>query len=93
MINKKIIGIIRNELDLIFTLPYQYLFLFLLIVIYPFFRIKVGFLRSDRIGHFTLDTELYLLEKKNKKIKSLDLFYLGRKMSATKLSRGFGEKN
>ncbi len=79
MINKKIIGIIRNELDLIFTLPISIPFLFLLIVIYPFFKIKVGFLRSDRIGHFTLDTELYLLEKKNKKIKSLDLFYLGRK--------------
>ena len=64
MINKKIIGIIRNELDLMLTLPISIPFLFLLIVIYPFIKIKVGFLRSDRIGHFTLDTELYLLEKK-----------------------------
>jgi putative glycosyltransferase (TIGR04372 family) len=79
MINKKIIGIIKNELDLILTLPISIPFLFLLIIIYPIIRIKVGFLRSDRIGHFTLDTELYLLEKKNKKIKSIDLFYLGRK--------------
>ena len=79
MINKKIIRIIRSELDLILTLPISIPFLFLLIVIYPFIKIKVGFLRSDRIGHFTLDTELYLLEKKNKKIKSIDLFYLGRK--------------
>ena len=79
MFNKKIIGILRNELDLILTLPLSLPFLFFLIIIYPFIKIKVGFLRSDRIGHFTLDTELYLLEKKNKKIKSIDLFYLGRK--------------
>ena len=79
MFNKKIIGMLRNELDLILTLPLSLPFLFFLIIIYPFIKIKVGFLRSDRIGHFTLDTELYLLEKKNKKIKSIDLFYLGRK--------------
>ncbi|EDZ59940.1 hypothetical protein PB7211_263 [Candidatus Pelagibacter sp. HTCC7211] len=79
MINKRIIGILKYELDLFLTLPLSLPFLFFLIVIYPFIKIKVGFLRSDRIGHFTLDTELYLLEKKKKKIKSIDLFYLGRK--------------
>ena len=79
MINKRIIGILRYELDLFLTLPLSLPFLFFLIIIYPFIKIKVGFLHSDRIGHFTLDTELYLLEKKNKKIKSIDLFYLGRK--------------
>ena len=79
MINKRIIGILRCELDLFLTLPLSLPFLFFLIIIYPFIKIKVGFLHSDRIGHFTLDTELYLLEKKNKKIKSIDLFYLGRK--------------
>jgi putative glycosyltransferase (TIGR04372 family) len=84
MINKKILGILRNELDLFFTLPLSLPFLILIIIIYPFVKIKVGFLRSDRIGHFTLDTELYLLEKKNKKIKSIDLFYLGRKIVCNK---------
>ena len=79
MINKRIIGILRYELDLFLTLPLSLPFLFFLIIIYPFIKIKVGFLHSDRIGHFTLNTELYLLEKKNKKIKSIDLFYLGRK--------------
>jgi len=79
MLNKKIINILRNELDLILTLPLSLPFLFFLVILYPFIKIKVGFLRSDRIGHFTLNTELYLLEKKKNKIKSIDLFYLGRK--------------
>jgi putative glycosyltransferase (TIGR04372 family) len=80
MINKKnIIRVLKYEKDLILTLPLSLPFLFFLIIVYPFIKIKVGFLRSDRIGHFTLNTELYLLEKKNNKIKSIDLFYLGRK--------------
>ena len=79
MLNKKIINILRNELDLILTLPLSLPFLFFLVIIYPFIKIKVGFLHSDRIGHFTLNTELYILEKKKNKIKSIDLFYLGRK--------------
>jgi hypothetical protein len=66
MLNKKIINILRNELDLILTLPLSLPFLFFLVILYPFIKIKVGFLRSDRIGHFTLNTELYLLEKKKK---------------------------
>jgi len=69
MLNKKIINILRNELDLILTLPLSLPFLFFLVILYPFIKIKVGFLRSDRIGHFTLNTELYLLEKKKKKKK------------------------
>ena len=71
MINKKILGILRNELDLFFTLPLSLPFLILIIIIYPFVKIKVGFLRSDRIGHFTLDTELYLLEKKHNNVEYL----------------------
>ncbi len=80
MINKpNIIRVLKHERDLIFTMPISLPFLFFFIIIYPFIKIKVGFLRSDRIGHFTVNTELYLLEKKKKKIKSIDLFYLGRK--------------
>ena len=67
MINKRIVGILKYELDLFLTLPLSLPFLLFLIIIYPFIKIKVGFLRSDRIGHFTLDTELYLLEKKKRK--------------------------
>jgi putative glycosyltransferase (TIGR04372 family) len=80
MINKKnIIRVLKYETDLILTLPLLSPFLFFLIIIYPFIKIKIGFLRSDRIGHFSVNTELYLLEKKINKIKSIDLFYLGRK--------------
>ena len=80
MPNKKIINILRNEVDLILTLPLSLPFLFFLVILYPFIKIKVGFLRSDRIGHFTLNTELYLLEKKRNQIKSIDLFYLSMKI-------------
>jgi len=80
MFNKaNIIRVLRHERDLIFTMPISLPFLFFFIIIYPLIKIKVGFLRSDRIGHFTVNTELYLLEKKKKKIRSIDLFYLGRK--------------
>ena len=80
MFNKaNIIRVLRYERDLVFTMPISLPFLFFFIIIYPLIKIKVGFLRSDRIGHFTVNTELYLLEKKKKKIRSIDLFYLGRK--------------
>ena len=76
---EKILRILKDELDLLITIPLSIPFLLFLIILYPLLKIKVGFLHSDRIGHFTLNTELYLLEKKFRNFKSLDLFYLGRK--------------
>lgn len=68
MLNKKNINRLFNgNKILLLTIPLSFPFLIFLIIIYPFFKIKVGFLRSDRIGHFTLNTELYLLEKKKKR--------------------------
>lgn len=68
MLNKgNIIRVFKHERDLIFTIPIFFPLLILLIIIFPFIKIKIGYLRSDRIGHFTVNTELYLLEKKKKK--------------------------
>ena len=85
MLNKNNINrLFKFNKILLLTIPLSLPFLIFLIIIYPFIKIKVGFLRSDRIGHFTLNTELYLLEKKKRGIKSLDLFYLGRDPTCNK---------
>jgi putative glycosyltransferase (TIGR04372 family) len=74
--------IIKSEPDLLITLPFS-LLLILLILILRFLnlRIRVGFIHNDRLGHFAANTELYLLEKKEKQDKYLDLFYFPRKKS------------
>ena len=70
MLNKNNINrLFKFNKILLLTIPLSLPFLIFLIIIYPFIKIKVGFLRSDRIGHFTLNTELYLLEKKKRGIK------------------------
>ena len=34
-------------------------------VILPVFLVRIGVMRSDRIGHFALETELWLLEQES----------------------------
>ena len=49
-------------------------------LISPFFLIRIAQLRNTKIGHYTVNVELYLCEKNKKinipNIKFLDLFYL-----------------
>ena len=68
---------------LFLTNPIYILSLFIVLIfriLSPFFLIRIGFLRAERIGHFAAETELYLLEQRegiNKpKIKFIDFFYL-----------------
>lgn len=51
-----------------------------IIALIKFFNLRVGLLKSSRIGHFTLDFETYLIEKKkNNKFK--DIIFLEKKIS------------
>jgi putative glycosyltransferase (TIGR04372 family) len=77
----KQIRILKDEPLLFLTLPIAIPLLIIIIFLSPILHIRIGFLHSDRIGHFSLNTELSILEKKffGVKIKSLyqiDLYYL-----------------
>lgn len=89
----KELKIIRKEPILLVTLPIA---LFFLIILYPFKKIiliRFGFLHSDRIGHFAMNTELSILEDiKNKNNSFLDLYYFGGKTCNTFLAKKWAEK-
>ena len=74
-------NLIRKDPKLILTLPIA---LFILVLLLPFkklFYFRFGFLHSDRIGHFTMNTELSILEDKKFKTKSVhDFYYFGGKI-------------
>ena len=80
-LNKKLLVIInkiRYEPALLLAIPHGLIIAIILVLISPIKKIRVGFLNSTRIGHFTENTENYLLEKKYldiKNKKSIDLFY------------------
>lgn len=75
---KKQISIIRNEPDLLVTLPLAFVVLVALLIMRPLVKFRVGFLRSDRIGHFAANTELYLCDQELTSNKYIDIFYFGR---------------
>lgn len=61
------------------TVPVAILLVAVIRVIRPFLLIRIGALKSDRIGHFVLETELMLLEQKAgispKRKKTIDFWY------------------
>jgi putative glycosyltransferase (TIGR04372 family) len=78
---KKKFKIISREPLLIIALPIGFIFLIIIGACRPFISIRIGFLRSDRLGHFAANTELYLCEKKAGKNgkNCVDIFYFPRK--------------
>ncbi len=80
MLTKKDFQIIKKDPILIFTLPLASIIFLLIIAIRPLVLIRFGLIHSDRLGHFSANTELFLCEqakkkrKKNNKI-NLDFFY------------------
>jgi putative glycosyltransferase (TIGR04372 family) len=79
----KLVGaIIRAEKVLIFTLPLGLVATAFMVIARPLVLIRVGFLHSDRIGHFAANHEIYLCEDDVRKSdggrKSIDLYYMGR---------------
>ena len=77
-----VLSILRSEKVLIFTLPFGLLAAALIVIARPFVLIRVGFLHSDRIGHFAANHEIYLCEDEVRKSQggkqSIDLYYMGR---------------
>ena len=77
--SKKIRIFFKYWLLTIFLLPVAFFFLIIVRIIRPFILIRWHQLMSTRIGHFAINTELYLCERKNKinspKKKYIDFFY------------------
>jgi putative glycosyltransferase (TIGR04372 family) len=76
------ISLIRGEPLLLVALPVSLIFLLVIFFIRPLIKVRIGFLRSDRIGHFAANTELYLCERdvnQHSHNRPLDLFYFPRK--------------
>ena len=77
-----VLSILRSEKQLIFTLPLGLVAAALIVIARPFVLIRVGFLHSDRIGHFAANHEIFLCEDEARKSQggrqSIDLYYMGR---------------
>ena len=88
LLSKRHINILKSEPDLLITLFIAPFFILLMFFLKPFVHIRVGLLHCDRLGHFTVNTELYTLEKNfiHNKIKkrSIDFLYLPWKTSCNK---------
>ena len=48
---------------LLLSTPLALIFVVSVRVVRPFFVVRIGAMRSDRIGHFVLETDLMLLEQ------------------------------
>ena len=79
---QKKIRIIMSEPLLLLALPISSVSLLLIFILRPFIQVKIGFLRSDRLGHFAANTELLICEacanKHKRNIRSVSLYYLPR---------------
>jgi putative glycosyltransferase (TIGR04372 family) len=76
------VAIIRSERILILTMPLGLLVVLGILILKPFVLIRIGFLRSDRLGHFTVDHEIFLCEQERSlatpKRRKFDVYYFGR---------------
>lgn len=80
MLTKKELQIIKKDPILIFTLPLALIIFFPIIILRPIILVRFGLLHSDRLGHFSANTELFMCEqasrnKKQEKKLTIDFFY------------------
>ena len=60
----------------LFFLPINIFIIFFIILINKIFLIRIGFHKSKWLGSWVMSSEIFLLEKKKSKIKSLDIFII-----------------
>ena len=79
---KLVISIFRSEKILIITLPFMIIATAIIVAIRPLILIRVGFLRSDRLGHFAANHEIFLCEDDFRISmggrRTFDIYYMGR---------------
>lgn len=89
----KALKIILREPIVLLTLIPSLLFLIFIFSLQKILLIKVGFLHTNRLGHFSANTELYILKKKKFNIKSFDLFYFGRGAVSNQFLKNLWKEN
>ena len=79
-IKNKQLRILCSEPLILLAFPLAFINLLLIVLISPIIRVRVGFLRCDRLGHFAANTELYISELKTLRAEErcIDLFYYPR---------------
>ena len=96
MLSKEV-KIIKNEPDLLITLFLAPIIIIFLILIRPLVHVRIGFLHCDRLGHYTVNTELYYWQKKEIEFeqgrKYIDFLYLPRKISCNKTIEELWRRN
>ena len=63
-----------DRLIKIILLPISIILSIVIVLLRPLVLVRLKLLADDRIGHFAQDTAIYLLEKKNKLQRSIDIF-------------------
>jgi putative glycosyltransferase (TIGR04372 family) len=70
---------VKRMIRLLVSVPVALVFVIVIRVIRPFILVRVGAMRSDRIGHFVLETDLMLLEQEQgispRPRRSVDIWY------------------
>lgn len=70
---------IKRRIRLFVSVPLALVFVIVIRVIRPFILVRIGAMRSDRIGHFVLETDLMLLEQEHgispRPRRSIDIWY------------------
>ena len=70
---------IKRMIRLFVSVPLALVFVIVIRVIRPFILVRIGAMRSDRIGHFVLETDLMLLEQEHgispRPRRSIDIWY------------------
>lgn len=75
-------------------IPFAILFIALIRLLYPLFKIRLCKVTASRFGHFIGNFEYYLIYKKNVEKKSfIDLFYLEKPISNLYLAEKIRNKN
>ena len=74
----KSIDKLLSEPNLFVTIPPALIIFFLIFLLRPLILFRFGFFHSDRLGHFTVNTEIFFCENllvRNAKNKVVDLYY------------------
>lgn len=77
---------------MLLAIPVSLISLALIVILRPLIKIRIGFLRCDRLGHFGANTELYLCEREKNNLNTLDLFYYPRKVCNRQLATMWARK-
>ena len=67
--------------SLLLTLPLSVVLCLIIFILRPIIQIRLGLLRSDRLGHFAMNHEIFLADDEciptNKRVSNFDIYFFG----------------